>query len=483
MFGWVSKLATEVQQFGENCIESIVGDEEETTAQPAASSIEPTETRGEGVVRPGDDGSPHSPDRREGDEDWAPTELRFVGKQTQALASLGWGIMERGAGMALSLLGEEEGSPMQSRQSTGREEGLFEVASHLRHAEAPQSVAAISDEHPLEKLRACRGYLGMLRRQLNNVVDDNAASRVEAAATIIPRAIAELDYSDDLYQDCVWVEGSMVGRRIVTTRKMLTTPLDEETGDRLEDGAIVEALPKFKQMSSDACDAIARMVVEELAEIFARPSRSLNSSLAELLIAHREDQDDTDDRGAAAYWFLHHRKSDRKSQAWALNVAKNVVDLSVFAFCEMHHGADALCKLAQEGAAWARRTDHPDARAIKELSMTVRGECLSSNVDAIVMLEEALEIVLSLFPEVEGTMPMEPLRIGQAIEYVQNDVEQVETEHGNVLVEAADRHSREHETAEQPKEVQPVHPEPEAATEQPDEIESEEKQEQEKEEQ
>lgn len=446
MFGWVTKLATEVQQFGENCIESIVGDEEEQ-APPASSSAEVTTPAPREVPEEeGSEASPQSPDGEGGA--WAPTELRFVGKQTQALASLGWGIVERGAGMALSLLGEEEsGSPAQRRQSTEREEGLFEVASHLKQTETPQSVAATADEHPLEKLRACRGYLGMLRRQLNATVDDTAPSRSAAAKTIFPGAIAELDYSEDLLQNCVWVEGTMVGRRIVTTRKLLTSPLDEETGERLEDDALVAALPKFKQMSSDACDAIARMVAEELAETFARPSRSLNSTLAELLIAHRADQDDTEDRGAAAYWFLRRQGSE---DALALSVAKSVVDLTVFAFCEMHHGADALCKLAQEGAAWARRTEHPDAKAIKEQSMTVRGECLSSNVEAIVLLEEALEIVLSLFPEVEGVLPLEPLRMGQPLDFVRHDdVQTVETEVGEVEVETADRHSRTHHEVEE----------------------------------
>ncbi|CUG94043.1 Hypothetical protein, putative [Bodo saltans] len=444
MFSWVTKLATEVQQFGENCIESIVGDEEEapptaTSSTTAAASSPRRE--GEDIE---DDGSPQSPDRGE-EGAWAPTELRFVGKQTQALASLGWGIVEKGAAMTLSLLGEEEGSPeQQRRQSTEREEGLFEVASHLKQTEAPQSVAATADEHPLEKLRACRGYLGMLRRQLNTTVDDTAAPRVVASQTIVPSAIAELDYSEDLFQDCMWVEGSMVGRRIVTTRKLLSSPLDEESGERLEDAAIVAALPKFKQMSTDACDAIARMVAEELAETFARPSRSLNSTLSELLLAHRAEQDDVEDRGAAAYWFLHQRVA---TPGLALNVAKNVVDLTIFAFCEMHHAADALCKLAQEGAAWARRTDHADAKAIKEQSMTVRGECLSSNVEAIVMLEEVLEIVLSLFPQDEGAMPLEPLRMGQPLEFVVSQssaVQIVETEVGEVEVESADRHSRAH---------------------------------------
>jgi hypothetical protein len=444
MFGWVAKLATEVQQFGENCIESIVGDEEETA--PTASSAAAADAASP-VVAPtresNDDpgASPLSPDR---EGDWAPTELRFVGKQTQALASLGWGIVERGAAMTLSLLGEEEGSPQQGRrQSTEREEGLFEVASHLKQTETPKSIAGTADEHPLEKLRACRGYLGMLRRQLNITVNDSAGPRMVASKTIAPGAIAELDYSEDLFQDCMWVEGSMVGRRIVTSRKLLSSPLDEETGERLQDEAIVAALPKFKQMATDACDAIARMVAEELAETFARPSRSLNSTLAELLIAHREEQEDAEDRGAAAYWFLHHRSA---TPGLALNVSKNVVDLTLFAFCEMHHAADALCKLAQEGAAWARRTDHADAKAIKEQSMTVRGECLSSNVEAIVMLEEALEIVLSLFPEEEGVMPLEPLRMGQPLEFVKHneDVQIVETEAGEVEVETADRHSREH---------------------------------------
>lgn len=431
MFNWVSKLASEVQQFGHDCVESIVGDEEEPAAAPAATSSRETQSaeHQEALVE-------SSPTAQSGDENenWAPTELRFVGKQTQHLATFGWGLVEKGAGMALSLLGEEESSP-----SKGAVAALDELAGNLKVIEAPSSGAtAVAEEHPLEKLRSCRGYLGMLRRQAGAGTDPQVS--LAAERIVVPRAIAELDFTAELDADTAWVGGSVVGRRMVTARTLLSTPLDPETGAPLEGRAIVDALPEFKRMASEACDTLARMVLEEIADVLARPSRDLNSTLAELLTAHRGEQAD-EDRGLQAYWFMHKRTSP-SGLTLAEHTLLNIVDLVNFAFCEMHRAATTLCQVAQECASWARRNEQPDAAKIKEECMTARGECLSSNVDALVMLEEALEIVVSIFPTAEGTMPFEPMRIGQPMEYIRDNVVVIETEHGEVSVSAGDRHSR-----------------------------------------
>eukprot|EP00331_Platyophrya_macrostoma_P010837 CAMPEP_0176429920 /NCGR_PEP_ID=MMETSP0127-20121128/13970_1 /TAXON_ID=938130 /ORGANISM="Platyophrya macrostoma, Strain WH" /LENGTH=495 /DNA_ID=CAMNT_0017811761 /DNA_START=26 /DNA_END=1513 /DNA_ORIENTATION=- len=464
MLGWVSKLAAEVQQFGHDCVESIVGEEEEeTTSQPGAASS--ANLRTEAEVAPGTMQEEASPTRSgsDGEEDWAPTELRFVGQQTQQLASLGWGLVEKGAGIALSLLGDDtdSGSPQRSSADTSALDELAQNAKAIdgESAAAAAKVSANSDEHPLMKLRACRGYLGMLRRQSHaSESDENAAVARQTAARIIqPRAVAEWDFSDELRSNCVWVEGTMVGRRMVTTRQLLTAPVDPETGDMLEGERVVAVLPEFQRMSQEACDAIARMVMEELADIFARPSRNLESSLADLLVARRGEQADEAEQGVTAYWFLH-KGSDANATGQTLSeqTAAAVMALATFAFCEMHQAGSSLSQVAQECAAWARRTEHPDAKIIKEKCMTVRGECLSANVDALVMLEEALEIVVSIFPAIEGTLPFEPLRIGQPIEYIRGETVLMETEHGEVQVQALDRHTRHDQTPEEPAPTSPA---------------------------
>jgi hypothetical protein len=377
-----------------------------------------------------------SPQLKEGEEWGTPTEFHSVEQQTNAVASLGWGLVHKGADLAKAILGSLTDSEHEGR--------LSELAEHLKHLETPSSAAAVEHEQPLDKLRACQGYLAMLRRQLKKTLDTEALCRATAAKAIQPHAVAELTFTDQLFQDCVWIEGSMVGKRIVKTRKMMTSLVDQETGERLEDGAILEELPKFTQMSADASDAIANLVIEELSELFARPDRSVSSTLAELLVAHRQDQEDTEGRGAASYWFLHHRKS--KDTTWASFISQNIIDLVAFAFCEMHYAAEDLHRFGRECAGWAQREEREDASIIVEMVAKQHADALKANTKALAALEEALTIVVELFPEEEGTMPFEPIRVGQGVDYmyVNSDVQIVETEHGKVAVEVGDRHDREH---------------------------------------
>lgn len=446
MFGWVSKavtaVASEVQQFGHDCVESIVGEEEEAVATPQREDAQRSsvaEAAPQQTEVPPVTGSPQRP---EGEGDWVPTELRFVEKQTVQLASFGWGLVEKGAGIAMSLLGEDEAAE--------KDTTLAEVARHAKEVEPvaiAETAVAPTEEHPLVRLRACRGYLGMLRRQAGKSDADDGVAKKLARTLIVPRAVTELDFSEDLDVGTNWVAVTMIGRRIVTTRKMLTNPLDEE-GEPLKEMEVVAALPEFKRMSVEACEAVARMVIEELAELLARPSRDASTTLAQTMLSHRKDTADEED-DVRDLWFLHRRQhSAAVSMSLTEHVAQNIVDLVNFAFCEMHKAAADLCSLAQECATWARKTDHPDAKSIKELSMTVRGECLSSNVDALVALEEALEIVLAVFPDEEGTLPLEPLKMGAPIEYVRDDTVVIETEQGEIAVQSLDRHERPHHDEE-----------------------------------
>lgn len=351
------------------------------------------------------------------EEGGTPTEFHGVQQHAAAIASLGWGLLHKGAEVANSILSAD-----------GVERGLADVAKQLKEGTSADT------EQPLETLRACKGYLDMLRRQTKTSIDDAAIPRVTAASFIKPGSVLQLNYSDELYQDCVWVEGSSVGQRIVAARKLHTSLVDERTGRRLEGAAILEVLPKFQQIAWYACNAVARIVMEELAEIFARPSRSLSSTLADLLTAHRRDLVDSDDRGAAQYWFLHHRNA--VDTTWASFVSRNIMDLVAFAVCEMHHAVEELNRFGHECNVWA---NHEHRRVDSGII-----EDVAASANAKAMLEESLAIVVSVFPQVEGTMPFEPIRIGQGIDYVRDDVKIVETECGTLLVAVGDRHDRVH---------------------------------------
>lgn len=519
MFGWVSNVvktvASEAQQFGHNCVESLVGEEDDeevvpasqtkaestsapTSSDPAVSSetnpaVEgnendkqseavTTSATSSGSLPPTtsikqDEGAQAAGRRKkpqDGDDgsSWAPSELRFVGRHTGKFA--GW-LVEKSAGVALSLMGEEDDGNTSNHPKRNvsnasddqtKESALSDLAQAARTVDSacetrnvdgdPSSAAKKTTETPLAVLRACRGYLGMLKRQQQ---DDSSSSATasssrpisvnEIESILLLSFPSEFDFSEELDRECSWIASTTTGEAIELIRKeqSVSALVERSTGAPLHGESAIASLDRFPTLCTDLCDQICEVVVSELAKLFARPNRQLSSTLHDLLAERRHDEGEEEllHGRPTAKWYLHRRTDAHGvhlNLTAAEHLAKNVMDLVSFALCEMHRGCESVCKVIQDAAAWARRSNHPETKPIKEQSMRTRGECLSANVNAVVQLEEALEITKMIFPSLEGVAPLEPLQVGQPMEFVRDPTVTVATEHGNTVVVAGDRHER-----------------------------------------
>lgn len=281
----------------------------------------------------------------------------------------GWGIgfglslVEKGADYALKFLPDLD-AETPDKTSSPTTKSKASVADR-----APQEI------DPLDLLRSCRGRVELDRRE--GTAPEPNKEIVEALQAIVdPTTLAEFDYDPSMLNELEWVAKCGVGRRIHTTRVMTTT-MEDEDGEKLPAEKILEKMHTFPITATECCNSIARIVTEELADVYAKNITS-----------------DCD-------WFIHEETGSSSGggvMEQATKRAKNTMALVTYAQCEMAEGAKVLSDLCQECFLWAKKSNLPNVKDVKEKSLSVRGECYVANTGSVTQLEEALECVVVLFP-------------------------------------------------------------------------------------
>ena len=87
-------------------------------------------------------------------------------------------------------------------------------------------------------LRACRGYLGMLKKQQQQEEvgskhsDNEILIALEVIETILNTSFpSEFDFNDDIDRDCSWIASTTAGERMENIRKSGSVTVDVEWRD------------------------------------------------------------------------------------------------------------------------------------------------------------------------------------------------------------------------------------------------------------
>lgn len=358
----------------------VEGDVEEDTSPSPATTPAP---KGKHV-------DPAAADGEASPQGWLPKELGFAKAQTDTLLSLGRQLVDRGADAALQLLPDLEDTP------TRASEAGDSPATGGRAARAASTGPPPRGE-PLDDLKLARGAAELARRQKDdaaaNAVTDAAAAELESDTV----CDFDVDLAEDVRPDVAWVEATHAGRRIMLARKDMAAPLSDTTGAPLADAELVAALSTLPTLAADGTAAIVDIVLSELSDTFVYGDH----------LAPKNGDDDDDDAAELSWWRRDATShplpiaADASVDAVFVPAARcygaNVRALVRFAQCEVARGITGLCGLASDAHHYAKRELPAQAKAVREESLAVRGDCYVAVAPEFMRLEEALECVASLF--------------------------------------------------------------------------------------